>query len=245
MAQEYKSEEMAKAYDKFKSGAPFKVKLELPTIQNLVGDELKGKRVLDMGCGAGDSTRTLALLGPPAELIGMDLSAEMINKAREKTPEELKITFIVNNIVEPHNLGQFDVVFLLHVIHFADTESNLLKFYQSIYDSVKEDGFASGVMINPFQQRQELTVPDVFRKYGMVLDVKMDQVWFDVSPVNSDGEKMFTSRVYLWPASLHEECIRKAGFKRVEWIKPSIDENESVEYWKEMLNYLTGFKLYK
>src|SRR5260370_20916961 len=45
------------------------------------------QRVIDLGCGPGNSTEVLAALWPRAELTGLDSSAEMIAKARGLHPE--------------------------------------------------------------------------------------------------------------------------------------------------------------
>jgi trans-aconitate 2-methyltransferase len=44
-------------------------------------------RVIDLGCGPGNSTEVLAERWPDAELTGLDSSAEMIAKAREAHPD--------------------------------------------------------------------------------------------------------------------------------------------------------------
>lgn len=44
-----------------------------------------GETILDLGCGTGDLTKEISLLG--ATVIGVDSSAEMIATARSKFPE--------------------------------------------------------------------------------------------------------------------------------------------------------------
>ena len=53
---------------------------ELPAVMSLVGD-VKGKRVLDAGCGPGRHSRKLIAKG--AQVTGIDVSEEMIAIARE------------------------------------------------------------------------------------------------------------------------------------------------------------------
>lgn len=53
---------------------------ELPAVMSLVGD-VKGKRVLDAGCGPGRHAKKLIARG--ACLTGIDVSPEMVNIARE------------------------------------------------------------------------------------------------------------------------------------------------------------------
>jgi trans-aconitate methyltransferase len=48
-------------------------------------DICAGDRVLDIGCGAGRSTREAASRAAPASLLGIDLSSAMLERARELT----------------------------------------------------------------------------------------------------------------------------------------------------------------
>ncbi len=49
--------------------------------------DLKGRSILDVGCGVGDFFARLRENGVAAEYCGIDLSSEMIGRARERFPE--------------------------------------------------------------------------------------------------------------------------------------------------------------
>jgi cyclopropane fatty-acyl-phospholipid synthase-like methyltransferase len=51
-------------------------------------DVSAGDRVLDIGCGAGQSTREAARRAAPASVLGIDVSAPMLERARELTAAE-------------------------------------------------------------------------------------------------------------------------------------------------------------
>ncbi|MGV7119648.1 class I SAM-dependent methyltransferase [Sphingopyxis sp. 550A] len=54
----------------------------------------EGDRVLDVGCGAGDTSRALAArVGPRGHVLGVDISAPLIDRAREVTPDEAPLAF--------------------------------------------------------------------------------------------------------------------------------------------------------
>ena len=53
-------------------------------LPHIIAEHVKGKRALDFGCGAGRSTRFLRKLGFDA--VGIDISADMLRKAREIDP---------------------------------------------------------------------------------------------------------------------------------------------------------------
>ena len=66
-------------------------------------------RILDIGCGSGNSTNELKKRWPNAEIIGIDNSSTMIEKAQLLYPE---IDFRLMDATEDlSSLGKFDIVF--------------------------------------------------------------------------------------------------------------------------------------
>lgn len=67
------------------------------------------KRILDVGCGTGMSTAPLISAWKNVEIIGVDLSEEMLKKARENTPS---VTFIQRDCSKPLvDMGKFNLIF--------------------------------------------------------------------------------------------------------------------------------------
>jgi trans-aconitate 2-methyltransferase len=66
------------------------------------------RRVLDVGCGPGNSTELLAARFPQAEVVGVDSSPEMIAAARKRLPSA---DFLVADIHDYAPLTPFDVIF--------------------------------------------------------------------------------------------------------------------------------------
>lgn len=80
-------------------------------------------RVLDIGCGLGDQLAALK----PARGVGIDISPDLINIARERHPE---LEFVVGDVEDPAGLekleGPFDVIVISDTIgYFDDCESTL------------------------------------------------------------------------------------------------------------------------
>jgi len=79
----YSDPKLAEAYSKLAFANTYH--LAYRDIPELVRKHVHGRRALDFGCGTGRSTRFLRGLG--LEAIGVDISAEMVGKARELDPD--------------------------------------------------------------------------------------------------------------------------------------------------------------
>jgi ubiquinone/menaquinone biosynthesis C-methylase UbiE len=81
------------------------------------------RRLLDLGTGTGIAARLLADRYPAAEVVGVDLSREMIEEARKRVPDSLRdrIRFeVADASALPFGDGEFDLVVLLNMIPFFD-----------------------------------------------------------------------------------------------------------------------------
>jgi SAM-dependent methyltransferase len=81
------------------------------------------RRILDLGTGTGIAARLLADRYPAAEVVGVDLSREMIEEARKRVPGSLRdrVRFeVADASALPFGNGEFDLVVLLNMIPFFD-----------------------------------------------------------------------------------------------------------------------------
>lgn len=94
------------------------------------------KRILDIGCGPGNSTHRLAVQFPDAEILGVDSSEDMLNKARATYPE---LKFEQSRI--PDDLdkldGKFDLIFSNACIHWIPNHETLIP---AIFDKLENGG---------------------------------------------------------------------------------------------------------
>jgi len=82
-ANSYEDAKRAEAYSKLEfPGTYYLAYRDLPEI---IFEHVKGRKAIDFGCGAGRSTRFLQKLG--FSTVGVDISEDMIKKAREIDPE--------------------------------------------------------------------------------------------------------------------------------------------------------------
>jgi ubiquinone/menaquinone biosynthesis C-methylase UbiE len=82
-----------------------------------------GTRVIDIGCGCGATTAELARrVGPAGHVLGVDISAPMLARARELAPATLPVEFVLADAtVHAFEPGRADLLFSrFGVMFFAD-----------------------------------------------------------------------------------------------------------------------------
>lgn len=94
---------------------------------------VKGMKVLDLGCGTGRMTKKLLELG--AEVVGVDVSEEMLNVARKKCRGA---EFVLGDSANlPFGEGEFDlVVASFLIVHLKGLE----KSFDEVYRVLKPGG---------------------------------------------------------------------------------------------------------
>ena len=89
----------------------------------------KPKRIIDIGCGPGNSTQILSKRWTNSSIIGVDNSHAMIEKARKDFPnQEWKIVDVSKDEIE----GEFDIVFSNAAIQWIPDHVNLFKKFHKI-----------------------------------------------------------------------------------------------------------------
>lgn len=85
-------------------------------------DDLRGLRILDAGCGAGQMTAELAARG--ADVLACDISPALVDIARARLPRALaaRVTFTSGDMLDP-TLGRFDHVMAMDsLIYYSETD---------------------------------------------------------------------------------------------------------------------------
>ncbi|MEE4014863.1 magnesium protoporphyrin IX methyltransferase [Roseibium sp. FZY0029] len=100
------------------------------TLSGWLPQDLTGWRILDAGCGSG--VLSFDLMARGAEVVGIDLSAQMVTFARQRAlelqakrsvPASGSVEFHSGDMLDPH-LGMFDAVIAMDVlIHYAPEDA--------------------------------------------------------------------------------------------------------------------------
>jgi trans-aconitate 2-methyltransferase len=80
------------------------------------------KRVIDLGCGPGNSTELLVERWPGARVIGVDSSPEMLRSARESLPD---VEWVQADVRDYRPAGPVDVLFANAVLHWLPDHPRL------------------------------------------------------------------------------------------------------------------------
>lgn len=93
------------------------------TLLGWLPEDLRGKRLLDAGCGTGSLAVEAARRG--AEVVAVDVAPNLIQIARERAPRDLapgRVRFEAGDMMDP-SLGDFDhVVAMDSLIHYPSGE---------------------------------------------------------------------------------------------------------------------------
>lgn len=80
------------------------------------------RRIMDLGCGPGNSTAALRRRWPEAKVVGLDSSPEMIEKARRSYPEG---TWVLGDAANWQAEDPFDLIFSNALLHWLPDHARL------------------------------------------------------------------------------------------------------------------------
>ncbi|MEU3062901.1 class I SAM-dependent methyltransferase [Streptomyces subrutilus] len=236
-------DQAAELYDASEAGLPFRGHIEIPSVLAAIGD-IRGKRVADLGCGAGLYARVLAKSGASA-VTGLDRSAGMIAHARQRDQAEgTGITYLLHDISHPPPLPAqgLDAVVCVYVLPYASTQGQLTDICRTARTLLSPGGRFIAATLNP----DFATAPDYYRPYGFTLIPRHDVTpRHDASTEPPDGHLVelntwvgtntFTATSHRWSRHAHQSALREAGFTDISWSAPTLHTTETDGHWSDYL----------
>ncbi len=240
---------MKAAYDRISSAYttmvvtdPQKIFVQYPSALNLLGN-IHGLNIIDVGCGSGLFDKELARAG--ALVTAYDISAEQIANAKKvEDVEHLGVEYLVSDPAEFKTEKKFSKAVSVLVLHYAQNQAHLQKFFSSTFNVLKDGGKFVCILANPNLKRLDVNLYNrCFRKLGngrMAVDFLDRNQEVSCSAEYSD----FSTNDY-------EQAAILGGFSKFEWrslepTKEGLAEmgNDYWENFEEDCPYV-GFIAYK
>jgi ubiquinone/menaquinone biosynthesis C-methylase UbiE len=224
-------DEMAKAYEDFtEKEDSYSYAIEWPCIKKML-PQLHNKRILDLGCGTG----RFAFLfeeEKPLSVLGVDLSEQMLNIAREKARSRgSNVKFLQADISKTDIYGKekFDFIFSSTTLHFIE---DIKSIFLNIYKALDENGVCIVSLMHPVYTAQYPVdkngeFPSDEEWVVRYLDQSIRayiQPWIEYN----DSIRNFLSRSYHHTVGDYFNAIIEAGF-RIE----KVEEPLPPESWKQ------------
>jgi SAM-dependent methyltransferase len=220
----YEDAQRAEAYAKLEfPGTYYLAYRDLP---DLISRHVQGKKAIDFGCGTGRSTRFLRQLG--FEVIGVDISGDMIRKAREADPKG------DYRLVADGGLSQFgekavDLVLSVFTFDNIPTMEKKIGLLKDLRNLLTSDGRIVNLVSSPeiyINEWTSFTTKDFPEnkqaKSGDRVKIIITAVE-DARPVED----------ILWTDEDYRKVYRKAGLETVQTLKPLARDNEPYRWISE------------
>ncbi len=206
--------------------------ITLPLFRKIIGN-CRQKRVADLGCGDGFFTRIIAK-EKPSSLVGMDLASKLIEKAIQKEQQEQNGIFYRCQDIRSLNKKEcFDLITAIYLLNFAETKEDLLLMLKSIHNVLTKNGKFSAIIPHP---KIKPTAGFALGRKITSTSGKTDFEDGDIVLYEIESEKEnINIKYHYWSKQTYEDCLREAGFSKIEWEEPTISPEAIAsfgeEYW--------------
>lgn len=204
--------------------------VEKPAMKKVLPN-LKGKKILMLGCGTGEESLLLEEFGA-ASMIGVDLSKESIRLAKESYPDH---SFAVADM---HKLefddNSFDFVYSSLTVHYS---SQPLDVYKEVFRILKPGGSFQFSIVHPMRWASErVIINDVQTKVmGYTEGNAPPRLYGNYSEFGEYSETFPSGEIlqfWVGPPSMHFELLREAGFDVKHFI-----ETKAIEACRQVDEY--------
>jgi len=220
----YEDAKRAEAYAKLEfPGTYYLAYRDLPAI---VFEHVKGRRAIDFGCGTGRSTRFLQRLG--FYVVGVDISEDMLKKARELDPKGNY------RLVEDGDLSQFkdsacDLALSAFTFDNIPTMEKKVRSFRELGRLLKSEGRVINLVSSPEIYTHEWAS---FSTKDFPENTKAKS-GDKVRIIQTDTEDVRPVEDVLWTDEYYQLTFRKARLESVTIHKPLAKANEPYRWINE------------
>lgn len=197
------------------------------------------RQIVDLGCGTGNVTRLLGERWSDAQIVGVDNSAPMLEKARAATPGVARYTYVEADLSTWNPPAPVDLVFSNAALHWLPGHAAL---FPRLIKAVAAGGVLAVQMPDNFRAPSHTTVADLARaprwraKLGALLHeapVAPAAEYFRwLSPHAARLDVWTTEYLQVLPAGASREHP-VAAWTRGTWLTPLLavlDDDEQREF---------------
>ncbi len=196
------------------------------------------KTIIDIGCGPGNSTQILLKRWPHADILGIDSSETMIQRARQDYPHQ---KWVVADAATLETSVTYDIVFSNAAIHWIPNHDLLL---QRLFQILNENGILA-VQV-PANQESPLyeSILRVSRreKWSTYTSGREDSITYHSADYYYNRLALYAKEIVLWETIYYH--IMKFHEELIDWykgtaMKPFLDslpnEESREEFKREVL----------
>lgn len=172
------------------------------------------ERIIDIGCGPGNSTAVLKKRYPDAEVIGADNSENMISEAKEKYPD---IEFLLCDASKDlENItGKFDIVFSNACIQWVPDHPKLLREMLSL---LKEGGELAVQVPMNYNEPIHKIINETVRSEKWREFFSKPRIFYTLAPEKYyDILSEFSSDFEMWQTAYFHRM--KSHYDIIEWYR--------------------------
>src|ERR1700744_4923731 len=174
----------------------------------------EARKIIDIGCGPGNSTELLVRRWPNATVIGIDTSADMLRQARERLPRQ---TFVEANVAHWVPPDGTDVLFANAIFQWVPDH---LKQLQRLLGRLPAGGVLAVQIPDSLGERAHILMRDVAREGPWAKQlVEKARVRDEVPPAGGyyDALSPLCTRIEIWHTIYNHVLTDAAAI--VEWVK--------------------------
>ena len=220
----YEDAKRAETYSKLQF--PNTYYLAYRDIPAIIFENVKGKKAIDFGCGAGRSTRFLKELG--FETTGIDISADMIKKANDIEPDG-DYRLIAEGDLSPFESNTFDLVLSVFTFDNIPTWETKVRNFSELGRVLKEEGRIVSLVSSPEMYTHEwasFSTKDFPENQFAKSGDKVKVIITDTADERPVVDVVWWEEDYL-------EVYKQAGLELVNTYRPLAKESEPYPWVNE------------